>query len=138
MDAAELNLPVSIPVIIGCIFGFFALLAIIIVVSVMKKVSPALKSAKQMMDTQTKANVLRSSGIAAQATVVAVQPTGKMMNYSPVVGMTLDVTPPQGGDTYQVQIEQLVAQVNIPRVQPGATVPVKLNPSNPNDLVLDI
>jgi hypothetical protein len=81
-------------------------------------------------------NILQN-GIAAKAKIVAVQQTGVMVNYQPQVAFQLEVTPP-GGVPYQVQTKAVIPMVNIPQFQPGTEVPVKIHPTDPTKVVLDV
>lgn len=77
------------------------------------------------------------NGIAAKAKIVGVQQTGVMVNYQPQVAFQLEVTPP-GGVAYQVQTKAVIPMVNIPQFQPGTEVPVKIHPTDPTRVVLDV
>ena len=77
------------------------------------------------------------NGISAQARIVSVQQTGVMVNYQPQVAFQLEVTPP-GGAPYQAQAKAVIPMVNIPQFQPGVEVPVKIHPTDPTQVVLDV
>jgi hypothetical protein len=74
------------------------------------------------------------TGIATTARVLGMQQTGMMVNMNPQVAATLEVRGPQG--PYQVQTMAVIPQMNIPQFQPGATVNVRVNPSNPHDVAV--
>jgi hypothetical protein len=76
-------------------------------------------------------------GIAAQARIVSVRQTGVMLNHQPQIAFELEVQPP-GGAPYQVQAKAVIPMINIPQFQPGAEVPVKIHPSDPTQVMMDI
>jgi hypothetical protein len=77
------------------------------------------------------------NGIPAQAKIVSVQQTGVMVNYQPQIAFTLEVQPPNGAP-YQAQTKAVIPMVNIPQLQPGTEVPVKIDPNNPTKVALNI
>jgi hypothetical protein len=77
------------------------------------------------------------SGIPAQGKILSVQQTGVMVNYQPQVELQLEITPP-GGVPYQARTKAVIPIVNIPQFQPGAQVPVKIHPTDPTKVVLDL
>ncbi len=76
-------------------------------------------------------------GIPAQAKIVGVRQTGVMLNNQPQIAFDLEVHPP-GGMPYQAQAKAVIPMINIPQFQPGAEVPVKIHPSDPTQVVMDI
>ncbi len=71
---------------------------------------------------------LLESGEPAEATILQVTDTGVTMNnIYPVVKVLLEVRP-QGRPPYQVETRMTVNRVDIPQVQPGTVVPVKIDP----------
>jgi hypothetical protein len=77
------------------------------------------------------------NGVSAKAKILGVQQTGVMVNYQPQVAFQLEVTPP-GGVPYQAQTKAVIPVVNIPQFQPGTEVPVKIHPTDPTKVVLDV
>ena len=69
------------------------------------------------------------NGIPARAKILSVQQTGVMLNNQPQVAFQLEVHPPSGVP-YQAQTKAVVALVNIPQIQPGAEVSVKIHPTD--------
>jgi hypothetical protein len=76
-------------------------------------------------------------GIPAQARIVSVRQTGVMLNNQPQIAFELEVEPP-GGTPYRAQAKAVIPMINIPQFQPGAEVPVKIHPSDPTQVVMDI
>jgi hypothetical protein len=86
---------------------------------------------------------LRMTGLPSQARVLGIQPTGTMINMAPECRVDLEVYPPMAAAGYRVQpyrvaIMQALHQVVLPRVQPGMTVPVKIEAANPLNVVVDV
>jgi len=77
------------------------------------------------------------NGMPAQATIVSVRQTGVMLNNQPQILFDLDVHPP-GGAPYRAQAKAVIPIVNIPQFQPGAEAPVKIHPSDPTQVVMDV
>jgi hypothetical protein len=77
------------------------------------------------------------SGVRGQAVIRNVWQTGTYVNYNPQIGMQLEVTPPSGVP-YTAQVMAVVPMVNIPQFQPGVTVPVKIHPTDPSKVELDV
>lgn len=77
------------------------------------------------------------NGIPAKAQILSVQQTGVIVNYQPQVAFQLEVHPP-GDAPYQAQAKAVIPVVNIPQFQPGTEVPVKIHPTDPTQVVLDV
>ena len=77
------------------------------------------------------------NGLPAQAKIVGVRQTGVMLNNQPQILFDLEVQPP-GGAPYRAQAKAVIPMINIPQFQPGAEVPVKIHPSDPTQIVMDI
>lgn len=88
---------------------------------------------KKMGDTSR----LRQTGLPGTAQILSLSDTGMTINDNPQVALSLTVTSPHHG-SYQVQTTSIISRLSIPRVQPGMSVPVKIDPQNPMNVVLDI
>ena len=77
------------------------------------------------------------TGIPAKATIRQVWQTGTFVNYNPQVGLQLEVQPPTGS-AYMAQVNVVVPMVNIPQFQPGVVLPVKISPTDPSKVELDV
>ena len=77
------------------------------------------------------------NGISAKAKIVSVRQTGMMVNNQPQIEFDLDVQQP-GGAPYRAQAKAIIPLVHIPQFQPGVDVPVKIHPSDPMQVALDI
>ena len=77
------------------------------------------------------------NGISAQAKIVSVQQTGVRLNDQPQILFDLEIRPP-GGAPYRAQTKAVIPIIHIPQFQPGADVPVKIHPTDPAQVALDI
>ena len=75
------------------------------------------------------------NGILAQATVLRIWETGITVNDRPQVGFLLNVQHPDGS-SYEAETKAVVSLINLPQVQPGATVAVKIDPNNRSRVAL--
>lgn len=83
------------------------------------------------------AKALQSMGTAAQATIVEIWDTGITVNDDPVIGMEVQVYPAEG-KPWRAKIDKsLISRLDIPRFQPGQTIPVRYDPQNPSRVALD-
>ena len=78
-----------------------------------------------------------AQGIPASATILQIWETGVRINDCPQVGFQIQVMPPSGVP-YVTQTTAVVSQLVIPRIQPGAVVPAKFDPANPNNVALEL
>ena len=83
------------------------------------------------------AKALQEIGESAEATIVKIWDTGITVNEDPVVGFLLDVRP-SGKPAYQAETKLRISRVDIPRVQPGTVVAVRIDPKDPKHIALDI
>ena len=93
-----------------------------------------------MVDNYTGENInkpVRETGISASAKVLEIWDTGVRLNNNPVVGFLLLVTL-EDGTSFKAETKNVVSIVHIPQVQPGAVLPVKVDPENQQLVALDI
>jgi hypothetical protein len=73
---------------------------------------------------------------AAEAAVIEVHETGVTLNeVYPMIGMTLEVRR-KGIAPYRVQVKWLIDRFQIPQFQPGAVIPVLVDPKDPNNVAM--
>ena len=77
-----------------------------------------------------------ADGVAATATVLAAAQTGALVNFDPGVRLDLLVTVP-GQPPYPVSLDTVVPQIHLARVQPGASVPVRVARTDRDQVILD-
>ncbi|HKH13851.1 MAG TPA: DUF3592 domain-containing protein [Solirubrobacterales bacterium] len=104
------------------------------------KLKDALSQSKdalqQVQADQATAERLANEGVDAQATVNMLQATGKNVNYQPEI--QFDLTVNVNGHESQVNHTQVVSPAMLGQLQPGATVPVKVDPNDPSQLVIGL
>lgn len=84
---------------------------------------------------QQKTQVLMATGIVGQATVDAITDTGVTINENPEIELALTVTVP-GRDPYKASLKQVISRLAVAGYQPGATVPVRVSPDDPQVLMI--
>lgn len=89
----------------------------------------------QMANDGQKAQYLMQAGRVGSATVSAVRQTGTFVNNNPECELALQVVL-DGGEPYGVTHRQVLAMVALPGFQPGASVPVRVDPNNPQSLII--
>ena len=80
---------------------------------------------------------IRETGFAASARVLEIWETGVRVNDNPVVGFRLEVML-EDGSAYEAVTKNVVSILHIPQIQPGAVLPVKVDPEDPSRVALDI
>ncbi len=80
---------------------------------------------------------LQKTGIPGTATITAVNDTGVTINNNPQVKLTLDVKN-SFGQRYTTTCRTLVSRINPFVFQPGLEVPVKIDPKNEKNVVIDM
>ncbi len=83
------------------------------------------------------AREIRATGQPAEATVVQIWDTGVTVNNDPVVGFLLEVKPSDGRPAFQAKTRALVSRLDVPRVQPGATLRVMFDPKDTARVAVD-
>jgi hypothetical protein len=83
------------------------------------------------------AKALQKTGEPAEATILKIWDTGMTVNDDPVVRFLLEVHP-AGKPGYQAETKLRISRLSISRYQPGAVVPVRIDPRHPNHVALDI
>jgi hypothetical protein len=90
---------------------------------------------RPLLQNMNQRNQILQTGIPAMATILSLADTGMLVNYQPQVRLMLQVNPPNGAP-YQAEVTMVISQLMIPRVQPGLTVPVKIDPKDPTKVAL--
>jgi hypothetical protein len=76
-------------------------------------------------------------GLRAKATVEGVWEVGSYMNTSPVLRIQARVEREDGTEPYVAVFDEVVAQLHLGRMQPGAVLGVAVDPQNPMDMAID-
>ena len=77
------------------------------------------------------------AGLPATLTVEGVWQVGSYMNMSPVLRIQGNVVRDDLTPQYGAVFDEVVAQMHIARVQPGAKLAVSVDPQNPVDMAID-
>jgi hypothetical protein len=77
------------------------------------------------------------AGLPATVTVDGVWQVGSYMNMSPVLRIQGSVVRDDRTPQYGAVFDEVVAQMNVARVQPGAKLAVFVDPQNPVDMAID-
>jgi hypothetical protein len=77
-----------------------------------------------------------AAGVSGTATITGVTQTGMYLNEQPRIKMAMLVQLP-GQAPYAAEHTEFVPLILLSRVQPGATLPVKVNPAQPQKVVVD-
>jgi hypothetical protein len=106
----------------------------------LKMMKDGLSQANQMVQgvqaDQELAERLANEGVDGTATIVAMQATGANINMQPELQfqLTVDV----GGSQSTVTHKQVVSPAVIGQLQPGAQVPVKVDPNDHSQLMIGL
>ena len=91
---------------------------------------------KAVLGPEVARRKLLETGEPAEATILQVTDTRVTMNeIYPVVKVLLEVRP-QGRPPYQAETTMLINRMDIPQVQPGLVVPVKIDPRSPKRVAI--
>jgi hypothetical protein len=77
---------------------------------------------------------LQDAGVNANAVLASVQDTGMTVNDNPRVKLTFQVTAPDGGGSFQLEVKKTVSRVQVPR--PGDMFVVRYDPEDPSNFEL--
>jgi hypothetical protein len=97
---------------------------------------PLLLWARRMRRGYQEAQRLKSQGLPGQARILGMRQTGEYMNEQPQIEMNLEVTTSMQGP-YQVLVKQWVPLMLLGRLSSGVPLPVKVDPVNPQNLVIE-
>src|SRR5262249_26134440 len=84
---------------------------------------------------QADAQRLMATGLIGQATVQAVRDTGMTINENPQVEFDLLVSV-DGSEAYPVTHRQVVSRLVLSNFQPGAAIPVRVDPADPSRVLI--
>ena len=82
-------------------------------------------------------NTLRlwSEGIPGRALVISAEETGRSINNAPEIELELEVMV-NGSEPYRTRIRDFVGILELVRTQPGQTVQVRVDPHDPENVVI--
>lgn len=76
------------------------------------------------MTNSMQSAALLKNGIDAKAKILNMYETGTRVNYNPLVGLELEVTPPDG-NVFTATVEKVLSQIQLSQIDIGETVNVK-------------
>ena len=123
--------------------GTVLLTVVIIVFSLVATIVPIVLVFKWLGKMRMQNQQVLMTGIAAQARIVSVGHTGMTINDAPQLNLVLEVHPPPApgyrgaAAPFMANAQVLVPIYAMPRIQPGATIPVKFDPMNPTAIAVD-
>ncbi len=92
-------------------------------------------AAVDSLSGEGEAKRIRRVGQPAEAMVLEIRDTGMTVNNDILVAFRLQVRP-SGGAPYEVETRGLVGRLDVPQVQPGAILPVAIDPLDPRKVAL--
>lgn len=95
-----------------------------------------LAQAKDAMAGIQETQRVTATGVAGTARVLGVTDTGATVNDHPVCEVQLEVAVP-GQGPYTTTIRQTIPRMQVPMLQPGATLAVKVDPADRDTVVMD-
>jgi hypothetical protein len=96
----------------------------------------AIDDAMAMQADMQAQNQLLTTGTPGTATIKGLTETGTLVNFNPQVVLDLEVAL-DGKDAYTTQLTTAVPQMQIPLVQPGNKVGVRVDPADPSAIAID-
>jgi hypothetical protein len=79
---------------------------------------------------------VETAGLSGRATIVSLREGGPYVNQRPTITMELDVDVP-GREHFRAEARQAVGRLVIGRLEPGARIPVRVDPKDPTNVVVD-
>jgi hypothetical protein len=77
------------------------------------------------------------TGEQAQGKVIALNDTGTLVNYNPIVQITVEVTPTTR-PAFTASVRQLVPAIKMAQIQPGMTVGVRFDPADMSKVAIEL
>jgi hypothetical protein len=104
--------------------------------SQLSQASSAVDDAMALQADIQKQQALLTTGTQGKATVKSLSDTGTLVNFQPQVVLGLEVTCP-GQDAYTTQLTTAVPQIYLAQLQPGASIGVRVDQTDPNFIAID-
>ena len=79
---------------------------------------------------------IKATGVAGSARIVGMRQTGVYMNEQPQIELNLEVTSSMQGP-YQVVLKEYVPLMLLGSLSSGQPLPVKVDPANPNNVIIE-
>jgi hypothetical protein len=97
------------------------------------QMNQSINMGKGAMENVQMAQILAQSGMEGSAEVLAIEDTGALVNFNPVVKLSLKVEPSYGA-AFETTGQSMVSKIAIPRV--GEKIKIKYNPSDTTQFVV--
>jgi hypothetical protein len=88
------------------------------------------------MKERDKIAKINAAGLDATATVDSMEEVGSQLGGGHQIDFQLTVHPPDGGADYPVATSQAMHEQTLKGVEPGATIAVKIDPDDPQSLLV--
>ncbi len=85
----------------------------------------------------TQTRQLQRTGQPAKATFLRIWDTGTTINNDPVVWLELEVHPEKAA-AFQAKTKCLISRLDVPKFQPGCTIPVRYDPADHARVGIDV
>lgn len=124
--------------------GTLILTIVIVIFSLLVTIIPMIFIFRWLAKMKGQNQAILMNGIPAQARIVQVGQTGMYVNHAPQLSIVLEVHPqPSPGyrgvaAPYNATVQCLVPIHAMGRIQPGAMVPVRFSPHNPQEVAIDM
>lgn len=92
---------------------------------------------QETMAEQTRAANIAATGRDATVTVADVRQTSAQVNFDPIIELDLTVFP-DGRPPYPATVRQIVSQIYLSKVQPGANLVAKVDAEDPSAIWIDL
>jgi hypothetical protein len=102
----------------------------------MHQASDAMSMASGMIAEQQASAQLLQTGVPGTATLNQFRDTGMTVNDNPTVELDLTVQT-EGGQPTHVVHSEMIPRLLIPRLVPGASLPVRVDAADPNKIAID-
>lgn len=89
------------------------------------------------MTGEMEAKRIRKVGEKAEARIIEIWDTGMTLNNDPIVGFKLNIHP-TGKESYETKTQALISRLDVPRIQPGASIPVMIDPADRSKVAINI
>jgi len=124
--------------------GTIVFTILIIVFSLAVTIIPLVLVFRWLAKTRASNQQLLVTGVPAQARIVAMGPTGLTVNDAPQMNLSVEIHPPQmpgyrgHAAPFMATVQAFLPVYAMGRIQPGATVPVRFDPMNPQRVAIDL
>ena len=98
-------------------------------------VAEANEAVQSIQAEQAKMQHLLANGLAGQGVIKELRDTGMQVNYQPQFDIDMEIQL-EGREPYTATVRQVVNMAVLPQFQPGATMPVHVDPADPMSFMI--